>query len=262
MNGSGESGIPYLPEYLLEHKIQKLLNCWLCTWIGLSKMILISSFCWNCQKKYQHLKDEKKQISIQCEICGTTLISISPINGYVYILSNPCMPSLIKIGFTTRSIDERMAELNSSTGVPESFILEATFCRINPENDERLIHAKLNDYRTNKSREFFQIDALSAINKLEEILAQSPDYIGPNGKAESERIRRIEESERIRRIEEEKQIEQKRNILLFYGIFANDPGPSIANYSFLCVRCKKRFYSKHPQNTKTACPNCFSDEVK
>jgi len=212
-------------------------------------MILINLFCWKCQERYQLLKDEKKPISIQCETCGTSLISISPINGYVYILSNPCMPSLIKIGFTTRNIDERIAELNSSTGVPEPFVLEATFCSINPERDERIIHTKLNDYRTNKSREFFQIEALEAISKLEEILQQTPDYISLNGKAENDRISRIEE---------EKHIEQKRNILLSYGIFAQDPGPSIANYSFLCIACKKRFYSKCPQNTKTTCPNCFS----
>lgn len=216
-------------------------------------MIHINLFCWQCQKKYHHLKDEKKPISIQCEICGTTLVSIYPINGYVYILSNPCMPDLIKIGFTARNIDERIAELNSSTGVPEPFVLEATFCSINPERDEQIIHAELNEHRTNKNREFFQIEPLAAIDKLKKILEKPPDYIGINGKAEGERIRRKEE---------EKLIEQKRNALLSHGIFAEDPGNTIAISSFQCLECKKRFYSKCPQNTKTACPFCFSYEIK
>jgi hypothetical protein len=37
--------------------------------------------------------------------------------GYLYILSNNAMPNLFKIGFTTRTITERIREL-SSTGVP------------------------------------------------------------------------------------------------------------------------------------------------
>ena len=43
---------------------------------------------------------------------------------------------------------------------------------------------------------------------------------------------------------------------------AEDPGSTIAIYSFQCLECRKRFYSKCPQNTKTACPFCFSYEIK
>ena len=66
--------------------------------------------------------------------------------------------------------------------------------------DEQIIHDKLNEHRTNKNREFLQIEPLAAINKLKKILEKPPDYIGINGKAEGERIRRKEE---------EKLIEQK-----------------------------------------------------
>lgn len=215
-------------------------------------MIHLNIFCWKCQEEHQFLKDEQKPTSIKCEICGTILGSLSPINGYVYILSNPCMPNLIKIGFTRRNIDERLSELNSSTGVPEYFVLEAAFSSINPEKDEQVVHSELNEHRTNRNREFFQIEVLVAINKIKSILKKAPDYIGINGKVENERIRRLEE-ERI--------IEQKRNVLLSEGIFANDPGNEIASYSFLCLSCKKRFYSKCPENNKTACPFCFSNKI-
>ena len=40
--------------------------------------------------------------------------------GCVYILKNPAMPDLIKIGHTTRTVSERAAEFYT-TGVPEKF---------------------------------------------------------------------------------------------------------------------------------------------
>jgi DNA-directed RNA polymerase subunit RPC12/RpoP len=199
--------------------------------------------------------DEKKSISIQCEICGYPLASISPINGYVYILSNPCMPNLVKIGFTTRNIYERISELNSSSGVPEPFVIEATFCSINPKKDEQIIHAELNKNRTNKNREFFQFEPLDAISKVVKILEKQPDYIGVNTRVKGERLCQ-------RKKEEERYFETKRKHILSQGIFAEDPGNSIAMYSFKCIECKNRFYSKYPKHTQTACPFCFSHEIE
>ena len=41
--------------------------------------------------------------------------------GYVYIMTNPAMPGLVKIGSTTLLPDERARQLSSSTGVPRPF---------------------------------------------------------------------------------------------------------------------------------------------
>ena len=44
----------------------------------------------------------------------------NPQKGLVYVLSNPAMPWLVKIGQTTNKITSRMNELNT-TGVPVPF---------------------------------------------------------------------------------------------------------------------------------------------
>ena len=46
--------------------------------------------------------------------------------GYIYILTNPAFPNLIKIGFA-KNIDSRVAELNRSPAVPYSFQVYATY---------------------------------------------------------------------------------------------------------------------------------------
>lgn len=76
--------------------------------------------------------------------------------GYVYFLSNPTMPDLLKIGMTTRSIHERLSELRS-TSVADSFVLEGLVRVENPEVCERLIHCELKDHRYSDDREFFSI---------------------------------------------------------------------------------------------------------
>jgi ribosomal protein S27E len=159
-------------------------------------MISIRIYCANCQENYQYTKNEELAFSVKCEKCGNILLESSPINGYLYILSNPSMPNLLKIGFTTRTVDERVAELNASTGVPDKFIVEAYFCSSTPENDERFLHAELNDYRKNENREFFQIPIFDAIGKIENILKKPPDLLGKNGQVELQRqveLRRQEE---------------------------------------------------------------------
>jgi T5orf172 domain len=49
--------------------------------------------------------------------------------GYLYMISNKAMPGLLKIGYTTRSIEERISELHS-TGVPSRFEKEFFRCPI------------------------------------------------------------------------------------------------------------------------------------
>lgn len=91
--------------------------------------------------------------------------------GYIYILSNPAMPGLLKIGRTDRDTPQRAKELSSSTGVPIDFKIEHTFEVFDSAKSERDIHAFLEKlgFRVNKNREFFEIDLNYAIEIVRKI---------------------------------------------------------------------------------------------
>lgn len=85
--------------------------------------------------------------------------------GYVYLLTNPAMPGLVKIGMTTREdLDKRLNELYS-TGVPMPF--ECVFAAKVKNSDcakiESALHTAFAPNRVNKNREFFSIQPEQAL---------------------------------------------------------------------------------------------------
>ena len=81
----------------------------------------------------------------------------------VYVLTNPAMPGIVKIGRTTQDdINVRLAQLYS-TGVPVPFTL-AYACKVeNNEEVESALHTAFGPYRVNPKREFFRIGSDQAI---------------------------------------------------------------------------------------------------
>ncbi|WP_431810016.1 GIY-YIG nuclease family protein [Jejubacter sp. L23] len=108
---------------------------------------------------YEFIKEEVRRLeskySMPIDISGPVKESINT-KGWVYILSNPCMPGLLKVGMTTTSPEMRAKEISSATGVPDKFLVEASYFSDDPRGDEARIHAALNDYRINSGREFFR----------------------------------------------------------------------------------------------------------
>ena len=81
----------------------------------------------------------------------------------VYVLTNPAMPGLVKIGYTTGSdANVRIGQLYT-TGVPVPFKLEYACRTETPVEVERALHEAFAPYRLNPKREFFQIGANQAI---------------------------------------------------------------------------------------------------
>lgn len=93
-------------------------------------------------------------------------------SGIVYVLSNPAMPGLVKIGKTARgSVHARLGELYS-TGVPVPF--ECEFAgRVEDETKvEKAFHLAFGPYRINPKREFFQIEPEQAITLLKLMISE------------------------------------------------------------------------------------------
>ena len=81
----------------------------------------------------------------------------------VYLLTNPAMPDLVKIGMTTRKdVKERMNELYS-TGVPYPFVCEYAVEVEDSLAVEKALHIAFHPSRSNPKREFFKIDPEQAI---------------------------------------------------------------------------------------------------
>ncbi len=84
-------------------------------------------------------------------------------NQIVYVLTNPAMPNLVKIGKTTRSdVMARMNELYSS-GVPYPFECAYAVEVDNCSTVEKALHIAFDPYRGNHKREFFSIAPEQAI---------------------------------------------------------------------------------------------------
>jgi hypothetical protein len=85
------------------------------------------------------------------------------LNEIVYVLANPAMPGLVKIGKTTQAdVSLRMNQLYT-TGVPVPFecvyAIEVSDCT----KVETALHVAFSPNRINPNREFFKIDSEQAI---------------------------------------------------------------------------------------------------
>ena len=85
-------------------------------------------------------------------------------NQWVYILSNPTMPDILKIGYTKFDPQIRSKQISNATGVPTEFIVEWAYKCFNGEELEKEVHMYLQKHRLNKYREFFRIDLIEAQN--------------------------------------------------------------------------------------------------
>jgi hypothetical protein len=91
--------------------------------------------------------------------------------NFVYVLVNPSMPGICKIGYTKNTVYERCRQINSATGVIVPWYPVFVYkCPSGPLL-EREVHKHLEKrgIRINKNREGFDITAVDAIKVIEEI---------------------------------------------------------------------------------------------
>jgi hypothetical protein len=93
---------------------------------------------------------------------------------YIYVLTNPGYPDLVKIGMTERTVEGRVRSVNRTSTVHEwvpKFALPVS--KGNAFRVEQLVHKCFSDKRISSDhgneREFFQINPLTAFDKIREI---------------------------------------------------------------------------------------------
>lgn len=90
--------------------------------------------------------------------------------GCVYILKNPAMPGLIKIGYTTRTAEVRANELyEGALGVPKPFVVVHINDCEDPPKLEAIVHKRLDEHRINPNREFFKYSADEAYQLVKDL---------------------------------------------------------------------------------------------
>lgn len=90
--------------------------------------------------------------------------------GYIYILSTREQPQILKIGMTTRSVFERVKEINAATGVLIPFSARRIFKVKDARKAEKELFSVLDTYRIRSDREFFEIDFGKAVRIIEQYL--------------------------------------------------------------------------------------------
>jgi hypothetical protein len=90
---------------------------------------------------------------------------------FVYVLVNKGVPGICKIGMTTTSVNQRVKEINSATGVITPWFSVYQYKCLNSRILEQAVHQRLESmgYRVNPKREGFEIKSEEAIRVIEEL---------------------------------------------------------------------------------------------
>jgi len=95
----------------------------------------------------------------------------APNKGYIYVMRSASdRDNIFKIGLTRRTPEARSREVGRGTGVPTKYLVVQEWEVLDCIAAEQLVHSKLDMYRINKKREFFQAPYKVIRGVIEEIL--------------------------------------------------------------------------------------------
>lgn len=88
---------------------------------------------------------------------SATWMQMTEDQGILYVLTNPVMPGLVKVGCTTGQVEDRIRDLSSATGVPVAFSCHFAAWVSDVAAKERTLHQLFSDKRVNPKRELFEV---------------------------------------------------------------------------------------------------------
>lgn len=97
------------------------------------------------------------------------------------------MPGLVKIGYTTKTIEDRLGQLNT-TSTPSPFEIAAIFNVSEPKACEQKVHRKLERFRSNPKREFFCASVAELIGEVIDVIGEhiSPSIVSSHKERSAE----------------------------------------------------------------------------
>jgi hypothetical protein len=88
--------------------------------------------------------------------------------GSVYVLTNPALSDVVKIGYTARSAEVRAREL-SGTGVPGKWQVAHEISTGSPKQVEKTVHQKLSRQKVQDGGEFFKVSPEKAARVIRSV---------------------------------------------------------------------------------------------
>ena len=171
--------------------------------------------------------------------------------GLIYILVNPCMKGIVKIGMTTRTAEDRASEISIGTGVPTPYEVAYEERFADCYTAETVIHQRLKDYRVNQDREFFCLPLKEAIRSVSALAEE----LNAKEKIKAE-MAAAEQSAAIK-IEEEAQRREKTRADQFRARRFPPRVQSVQLSKILCSYCSTAFKVTLRRGERaTTCPAC------
>lgn len=93
--------------------------------------------------------------------------------GFVYVLSTRDEPDMLKVGFTTRPVEQRVAEINAATGLAVPYGARRAWRVRDARSVEALVHEALGEFRVRPDREFFMLNHRDAIKMIDQVVAHN-----------------------------------------------------------------------------------------
>lgn len=159
------------------------------------------------------------------------------IKGWVYVISNPAMPGLLKVGFSLKDPALRAREL-AHTGSPHPYKVEYEMLLENPRDAEQRAHSRLASFREGK--EWFHCTLEQAISAVKAV-ASAPILL----ETQYASTKKFQEPA------------EPRKAVGAHSTNHSSTRP-IGTYAGACSHCGTNVScTLHPRDTQIKCPECF-----
>lgn len=108
--------------------------------------------------------------------------------GFIYVLKNPSLKGMVKIGVTTKDPSKKCEELSSTSIIPTPFKVVYSQPSKNPFKVLNIVHTILDEFRVYKDSDFFNVDVEQTINLIQDIIKIFYNNYNVNSKGRYEAV--------------------------------------------------------------------------